>query len=71
MTIRFFFTDYMISPSATVGLLETSYDDTYEETSRSRVRTLSEYTLDGAPLGLSPFRRHKSVKKQLSVSLAS
>ena len=67
----FFFSDCMISPSTTLGLLETSYDDTYEETSRSRVHTPSEYSLDGSPLGLSPFRHHKSVKKQMVVSLVS
>ena len=50
-----FFTDCMFSPSATVGLLETSYDDTYEATSSSRARTLSKYSLEGAPLPLSPF----------------
>ena len=67
----FFFTDCMLSPSATVGLLETSYDDTYEATSTSRARTLSKYSFDGAPLGLSPFSRHRSVKKQLAASLVS
>jgi hypothetical protein len=38
----FFFTDCILSPSATVGLLETSYDDTYEATSSSCARTLSK-----------------------------
>ena len=66
-----FFTDYMLSPSVTVGLLETSYDDTYEATSRSRARSLSLYSLDGDPLGLSPFSRHRSLKKHLAASLAS
>ena len=47
------------------------YDDTYEATSSSRARTLSKYSFDGAPLGLSPFSRHRSVKKQLAASLAS
>ena len=54
-----------------VGWLETAYDDTYEATSRSCARSLSLYSLEGAPLGLSPFRCHRSVKKQLTVSLAS
>ena len=61
----------MLSPSVTVGLLETSYDDTYEETSSSRARTLSKYSFVGAPLGLSPFSRHSSVKKHLASSLVS
>ena len=69
--ILFFFTDCILSPSATVGFLETSYDDTYEATSSSRARTLSKYSLDGAPLGLSPFSHHRSVKKHLSASLVS
>jgi hypothetical protein len=30
--------------------METSYVDTYEDTSRSRDRTLSKYSLEGDPL---------------------
>jgi hypothetical protein len=45
-----------------VGWMETSYDVTYEDTSRSRARTLSKYSLEGVPLGLSPFSHHRSVK---------
>jgi hypothetical protein len=55
----------------TVGLLETSYDDTCETTSRSRARTLSKYSLDGDPLGLFPFSHHRSVKTQQAPSLVS
>jgi hypothetical protein len=66
-----FFTDFMLSPSTTLGLLETSYDVTYEATSRSRGRSLSLYSLEGDPLDLSPFSCYRSVKKQLVVSLAS
>ena len=52
-------------------LLETSYDVTYEATSRSRARSLSLYSLDGAALSLSPFSRHRSLKKHLADSLVS
>ena len=58
-------------PTAEVGLLETSYDDTYEATSRSRARSLSLYSLEGAPLVLSPFSRHRSLNKHLAASLVS
>ena len=67
----FFFTDCMLSPSDTVGFLETSYDATYEATSRSCASTLVKYSLEGVPLGLSPFSRHRSVKKHLAASLTS
>jgi hypothetical protein len=64
-----FFTDCILSPSTTLGFLETSYDDTYEATSRSRTRSLSLYSLEVVPLGLSPFSRHRSLKKHLDSSL--
>jgi hypothetical protein len=55
----------------TVGLLETSYDDTYESIIRSRTRTLSKYSMEGTPLPLYPFSHHRSVKKHLDTSLVS
>ena len=64
-------TDCMLSPSTTVGLLETSYDVTYEATSTSRDRTLDKNSFEGAPLPLSLFSPQRSLKKHLDVSLVS
>jgi hypothetical protein len=47
------------------------YLPTTQDTRRSRVRTLSKYSLEGDPLGLSPFSLHRSVKKHLTTSLVS
>ena len=53
------------------GFLVSSYDDTYESTSRSRDGSLSKYSFEGGPLPLSMFSRHMSLKKHLVVSLSS
>ncbi len=62
----FFFTDYILSSSVTVGLWR-RHMMTYEVTSRSRPRTLSRYSLECVPL--SSFSRQRSLKKHMDPSL--
>ncbi len=46
-------------------------DCTVESTRCHVTEALGAHELPGSPLGLSPFSRHRSVKKQLAASLAS